>query len=309
METPMQNQHLTRGLQCLYLSAYIVISACATQTFQHDERPNSPGIQANNQNPISESYQLTFTGKRSGEAYFDTKSERLIFQAEHLADNPFYQMYTMNIDSGKATLLSDGTGKTTCGYFHPQKNLALYASTHLDPEKESKQKDEIISRAHGKKKRYAWDFDLHFDIFAKDLASNQLTQLTKAKGYDAEGAYSPDGNWIVFGSNRHAYTGSLNEEDKATLSKNSAHFMEIYTMRHDGSEVQRLTHEAGYDGGPFFSPDGQRIVWRHFDSSGHQAEIWTMKTDGTDKKQITDLKAMSWAPFYHPSGEYIIFTT
>ena len=29
-----------------------------------------------------------------------------------------------------------------------------------------------------------------------------------------------------------------------------------------GGRVKRLTHEPGYDGGPFFSPDGKRIVWR-----------------------------------------------
>ena len=60
---------------------------------------------------------------------------------------------------------------------------------------------------------------------------------------------------------------------------------------------------------PFFSPDGQRIVWRHFEENGVIADVWTMKTDGSDKRRITDFKSMSWAPFYHPSGKYIIFTS
>ena len=80
-------------------------------------------------------------------------------------------------------------------------------------------------------------------------------------------------------------------------------------MNVDGSDQRRLTHAPGYDGGPFFSPDGQRIVWRRFDTSGMNADIYTMKTDGSDVRRVTDFQSISWAPFFHPSGEYVIFTS
>jgi Tol biopolymer transport system component len=80
-------------------------------------------------------------------------------------------------------------------------------------------------------------------------------------------------------------------------------------MNADGSDQRRLTHAPGYDGGPFFSPDGQRIIWRCFDPSGMYADIYTMKTDGSDMRRVTDFQSISWAPFYHPSGEYVIFTS
>jgi hypothetical protein len=73
--------------------------------------------------------------------------------------------------------------------------------------------------------------------------------------------------------------------------------------------VKRLTTSPGYDGGPFFSADGQRICWRRFSENGATAEIMTMKIDGSDQQQLTHLEAMSWAPYYHPSGQYLIFTT
>ncbi len=80
-------------------------------------------------------------------------------------------------------------------------------------------------------------------------------------------------------------------------------------MNADGSDVRRLTNVPGYDGGPFFSPDGKRICWRRFSPNGATAEILTMNIDGSDQRQLTRFSAMSWAPFYHPSGEYLIFTT
>ena len=68
-----------------------------------------------------------------------------------------------------------------------------------------------------------------------------------------------------------------------------------------------MLHAQGYDGGAFFSPDGQRIIWRRFD--GMSADIYTMKADGSDVRRVTDFESISWAPFYHPSGEYVIFTS
>ena len=73
--------------------------------------------------------------------------------------------------------------------------------------------------------------------------------------------------------------------------------------------MSRVTSVAGYDGGPFFSPDGTRIIWRRFDERGLIADVWTMKLDGTDQRQITSFASMSWAPYFHPSGEYILFAS
>jgi Tol biopolymer transport system component len=80
-------------------------------------------------------------------------------------------------------------------------------------------------------------------------------------------------------------------------------------MRADGSGQKRLTSVPGYDGGPFFSPDGKRIIWRRFDTTGLIANVFTMNPDGSDVRQITDFGAMSWAPYIHPSGQYILFAS
>jgi hypothetical protein len=85
--------------------------------------------------------------------------------------------------------------------------------------------------------------------------------------------------------------------------------MDIYIMKADGTQLRRLTDAFGYDGGPFFSPDGKRICWRRFTPNGDIAEVMTMNVDGSDQRQLTRLGAMSWAPYYHPSGDYLIFTT
>ena len=98
-------------------------------------------------------------------------------------------------------------------------------------------------------------------------------------------------------------------------------------MDADGKHVKQLTHEIGYDGGPFFSPDGKWVLYRANHPKTEQEiaeykdllkqnqirptflELWIMKADGSGKRQITDLGAASFAPSFFPDGKQIIFSS
>jgi Tol biopolymer transport system component len=259
---------------------------------------------------ITNARQLIFEGRRSGEGYFSPDGGKLIFQSEREGGNPFYQMYVLDLNTGDTTRVSPGTGKTTCGFFRPGTDRVLFASTHADPQALAKQKAELEFRVSGKQRRYSWDYDDAFEIYSAKQDGTDLVNLTRSPAYDAEGAFSPDGKQIVFCSLRAAFPlEKLSPELRARYGKDPSWFGDIYIMNADGSNVRRLTDAPGYDGGPFFSPDGQRIVWRHFEESGALADIWTINTNGSDKRRITNFKSMSWAPFYHRSGKYVIFTS
>jgi Tol biopolymer transport system component len=253
--------------------------------------------------------QLTIDGKRSGEGYFSADGSKMIFQSEREEGNPFYQIYLMDLETGDTERVSPGFGKTTCAWVHPNGKKVMFASTQDDPEARMKQQEELDFRASGKERRYSWDYDPTYEIFEYDLESKEYRNLTGTEGYDAEGAYSPAGDRIVFASNRQAFEGELSKEDADWFKMNKSFLMEIYSMNADGSDVKRLTNSDGYDGGPFFSQDGKKICWRRFDREGLTAEVYTMNADGSDQKQLTRLGAMSWAPYFHPSGEYLIFAT
>ncbi len=103
--------------------------------------------------------------------------------------------------------------------------------------------------------------------------------------------------------------------------------IELYTMNVDGSDVRRVTHREGYDGGAFFSPDGRKLVWRAMypetakDTADYQRllgqrlvrptrlELWIANADGSEPRQVTRLGAASFAPYFHPDGQRIIFAT
>jgi len=273
-------------------------------------RPTAAAPVANRESDfLTRIRRLTVEGRRAGEGYWAPDGKRLVFQSEREPGNPFYQIYALDLTTGDTKRISPGYGKTTCSFFRPGSDEIEFASTHHDPKSKQYQQEELDFRASGKTRRYSWDYDPEFEIYAYAEKTGKYTRLTNARGYDAEGSYSPDGQWIAFTSMRDAYNRPLSAEEQKQLEVDPSYFAEIYIMRADGSGQRRLTSVPGYDGGPFFSPDGKRIIWRRFDTSGLIANVFTMNPDGSDVRQITDFGAMSWAPYIHPSGQYILFAS
>ena len=225
---------------------------------------------------------------RAGEAYFSPDMRHIIFQAAPDATTG-YQMYVMPLAVGnrKPHRVSTGQGECTCGYFRPDGKKILFASSHLGPE-DPAASDEAKYQAKGR--RYAWNFNPHMDIFESDRDGSNLRRITTADGYDAEGAYGPDGRQIAFASNR---TGDL----------------EIWIMNADGSDARQLTHAPGYDGGPFISPDGKRIIFRADRRGDDKLQIFVIDIDGANERQLTDDDAVNWGPYWHPNSRSVIYAT
>ena len=295
------------GLFCTMCFGIFITDSVVAQQTTPDETEANPVEESRF---LSNTRQLTYDGKRAGEGYFSEDGTALIFQSERESDNPFYQIYLLDLLTGNTHRVSPGVGKTTCAFFRPGTDEVLYASTHHDAFAQAKQEEELKFRASGEERRYSWDYDEAMDIFSANRDGSNLKQLTDAPGYDAEASYSPDGKRIVFCSLRDAYPKSrLSAKDLKQLEVDPSYFGEIYIMNADGSNQVRLTDAPGYDGGPFFTPDGQHIVWRHFTPDGSQADIYTMRIDGSNILRLTDFKSMSWAPYFHPSGAYVIFSS
>lgn len=272
----------------------------------------TPSIYADVENEsdlLSNTRQLVTDSLRSGEGYFSADGRELIYQSEQAGDNPFYQIFVLDLASGVSRLVSPGVGLTTCAWIHPTQDLVMYSSTHEDPNAQAKQAEEIAIRKSGIERAYGWDYDRHYDIYIANSDGSDPRNISNAEGYDAEGSYSADGSQILFASNREAYSRKLSLAEQALFEDDSSYFMDLYGMDADGGNVRQLTRSPGYDGGPFFSPDGSKITWRRFNPDGNSAEIWTMDADGSNQRQLTADAMVAWAPYYHPSGEYLIYSS
>jgi TolB protein len=244
---------------------------------------------------LSNAKQVTQDFVRAGEGYFSPDGKQIVFQAEEKdTGNPFYQIFVMDLETGKYRRVSNGVGKTTCAYFRPDGKKIIFASTHLDKDAKAKYEEEYKQREEdkksGKRRPYKWDFDAAMDIFEADPDGGNLKRLTDADGYDAEGSYSPDGKQIVFCSKRD---GNL----------------ELYIMDADGKNVHKLTDAPKcYNGGPFFSPDGKRVIFRSDRKKEDCLQLYVINVDGTGERALTDdLNWVQWGPYWYKDSKHIIY--
>ena len=99
-----------------------------------------------------------------------------------------------------------------------------------------------------------------------------LTQLTFGPGSSDDGQWSPNGQQIVFMSNR---SGPTNKGP-----------WRIYTMNADGSNVTQLTTRSSRT--PAWSPDGSHIVFMETSIPPNgNFDIYTMNANGTNQVRLT----------------------
>jgi TolB protein len=223
--------------------------------------------------------------EKAGEAYFSPDMRQIIFQAAPTG-REHYQMYVMSLSDRRPRMVSTGRGECTCGYFRPDGQKIIFASSHLGPESAPAEHEGY----HVGQRKYVWNFNAHMDIFEANPDGMDLRRITDAPGYDAEGAYSSDGRQIAFTSQR---TGDL----------------EIWLMNGDGSNPRQITHATGYDGGPFISPDGKRIIFRADRRGDDLLQLFVVGIDGQNERQLTNNQDVNWGPYWYPNGKSIVYAT
>ncbi|HLO99894.1 MAG TPA: hypothetical protein VK171_14965 [Fimbriimonas sp.] len=259
--------------------------------------PNSKVVESNPaEYHLGKITQLTFGGQNA-EAYWSKDGKSIVYQSLQ-PGFPDEQIFTMNADGSGKKLISNGKGRCTCSYVSPDGKYIYYSSTH--------EKNEGPQKKLDRSKGYVWMVNPDFSLYRKNLKTDKVETVFSTNGYVAETTIDPSGRYMTFTSDKD---GDL----------------EVYRADLNGGKVTRLTNEVGYDGGPFVSWDGKKIVWRRDLIEGPEEledykkllsehlvrpsklEIWIMDSNGKNKSQVTKLGKASFAPFLHPDGKRIIF--
>lgn len=273
-----------------------------------DWREQEKGILANQ-------VQLTFPDRfvKAGESYFSPDGARVIFQGvevppEGKQPEDFYGMFVADVvrTDGRVTALANikrlsplGSANT-CGWFHPtDPNIVIFGSTVGTP---SEAAPPGYQRGSG---RYRWMFPPEMRIVKVDLREangtmHTLTPLIEHKdAYMAECSMSPDGRHLLY----------------CSLESNQG---DLFVKDLVGGSTVRIVGAPGYDGGPFFSPDGKRIVWRSDRRGDNLLQVYVadLVFDATGaitgigpEHQLTNNAHVNWCPFWTSDGRFILFAT
>lgn len=124
------------------------------------------------------------------------------------------------------------------------------------------------------------------DIYALNVSSGGLSQLTNAPSIETAPSFSPDGSQIVFESDR---TGTP----------------QVYVMPASGGEGQRISGGQGRYGTPVWSPRGDLIAFTK--QNAGRFHIGVMRTDGSEERLLT-ASFLDEGPTWAPNGRVLMFT-
>lgn len=285
-------------------------------------------------------------GGENAEAYFSFDGSKIIFQStgEYECD----QIFIMNTDGSGKHLVSTGKGRTTCSYFYPDGKSILYASTHLGgdncPQKPDHSKgyvwalfrDYDIYKANvdgsnpvkltdvqvydaeatisprGDKIIFTSTRNGDIDLYSMNLDGSDVKQLTNIAGYDGGAYYSYDGTMIVFRASRFDDTEKL-KEYQALLADGLIRpsMLEIFVMDADGSNIRQVTSNGAANFGPYFFPDGKRIIYcsNQGDPKGRNFDLYMINIDGTGNEKVTYADTFDGFPMFslNDGGNKFVF--
>ena len=135
--------------------------------------------------------------------------------------------------------------------------------------------------------------DANSEINLVSADGRSFVNLTNHPDIEFSPTWSPDGRKIAFTSGHDVFDGPMQTHLET----------QIFTMNPDGSGRTQLTGGVR-DGGPAWSPDGNRIAFIGNDSDG-TSHLFIMNADGSGQ---TSLTSPSRRPAWSPDGTRIAFS-
>jgi dipeptidyl aminopeptidase/acylaminoacyl peptidase len=105
---------------------------------------------------------------------------------------------------------------------------------------------------------------------------------------------SPDGKYLAFTVTFHDLQSGLSNSD-------------IWTVSAKGGEPRQMTHSAGSDESPRWSPDGKEIAFVSDRDGGEQ--VWLLPVDGGEARCLTDISTGIEELVWSPDGKKLLFVS
>jgi dipeptidyl aminopeptidase/acylaminoacyl peptidase len=140
-------------------------------------------------------------------------------------------------------------------------------------------------------------------IFVVDVTNGQIKQLTDGTHYEHSIEWSPNGEEIVFISNREPNEDQFFNYD-------------IFTLKLADGSLRRLTATESAEYRPRWSPDGKTIVFQatkrgltDLETTMEDTHIWLMNSDGSNRRELGQMiDNRQGSPAWSSDGSTLYFT-
>jgi Tol biopolymer transport system component len=133
-------------------------------------------------------------------------------------------------------------------------------------------------------------FDLLGDLYRLDAAGGRAEPLTRGMAFDSQPAWSPDGRWLAFLSDR---SGAEN----------------VWVMRADGSGAHRVSANDGPNEfvSPEWSSDGRAIFVSLYRADRNAIELWRYELAGGEPVELSERGTNALGATPSPDGRHLYY--
>jgi dipeptidyl aminopeptidase/acylaminoacyl peptidase len=226
------------------------------------------------------------------------------------------QVWLMSRDGGEAVKLTDFKASVSSLAWSPDSTRLALIVSDVDPDdpdtddgedaagtdkkKPKAPKPIVVRRLQFKRDTEGYLRDLRSHVHVFDVATKASFAVTSGSYDDADAAWSPDGRWIAFSSNR-------------TKDPDASRDTDIFVVEaRAGAPPRSLVTGPGEDQRPAWSPDGAAIV---YEAGGDPKDMWYAANHaaivpvagGAPRALTASLDRNVARPRFSPDGRLVYF--
>lgn len=178
---------------------------------------------------------LTHSNFYDAEATLSPNGKKMIYTSTKDGD---IDLYIMNLNTGKEKRITNRLGYDGGAWFSPDGKKIIWRASRPKTDADIKEYKELLAED--------MVAPTNMEVFVAKANGKKQRQLTNLGKANWAPNYMPDSKRIIFASN-HEYPRGFP--------------FNMYTVHEDGTGLQKISRDKGFDAFPMFSPDGKKIIF------------------------------------------------
>ncbi|WHZ24158.1 MAG: ACT domain-containing protein [Nitrospira sp.] len=144
-----------------------------------------------------------------------------------------------------------------------------------------------------------------YQMYVMDLGSDTIRMVSTGVGATTCGYFFPGDRRVLYSSTHLRGPNCPPKPKRDGPYRWALDDYDLFSVRIDGQDPQRLTNTPGYDAEATVSPNGKTIVWTSMRDG--DLDIYAMDLDGTHPRRLTQEVGYDGGPFFSPDSKRIVY--
>lgn len=144
-----------------------------------------------------------------------------------------------------------------------------------------------------------------YQMYVMDLDSETIRMVSTGVGATTCGYFFPGDRRVLYSSTHLRGPNCPPKPKRDGAYRWALDDYDLFSVRVDGQDPQRLTNTPGYDAEATVSPNGKTIVWTSMRDG--DLDIYAMDLDGTHPRRLTQEVGYDGGPFFSPDSKRIVY--